>query len=212
MKPVLRWVAVSLAMALAVGGLIGPKLLPSAAEPVAPQLIRFHVVANSDRATDQAVKWEVRDALVAVMGKALAGEPTPAKARSWIREHRRLLLATADRVLAEAGVPYRARLAFGWAYFPAKAEGSLTLPPGAYQALTVVLGQGRGQNWWCVLFPPLCFVDAATVEAASEPASPPERWAVAAARIAPPHAFRPAVAWFLPVLWRDLWQALRRGL
>jgi len=123
------------------------------------QLIRFHVVANSDSPADQALKRKVRDRVVKVMAEEFrkAGD---------VREARQIALAGLDRMenlarqeVKASGKPYDVKAELGTFEFPTKTYGKFTLPAGSYQAVRITLGKGEGKNWWCVLFPPLCFVD-----------------------------------------------------
>lgn len=117
-------------------------------------ILRLHVIANSDSAEDQAVKLRVRDAILACM------EPgdTMEEAEAFVRKHGAELLAAAEDTLREAGFSYSAQLMLGTYPFPDRTYGGTLYPAGEYEALRVVLGDGAGQNWWCVLFPPLCIV------------------------------------------------------
>lgn len=125
-------------------------------------LIRLHVVAHSDRPADQAVKHEVRDVLLEELGPEFGKAKNAAQAEAIVRERREDLEARANSRLALAGVPYRARIEIGDFVFPTRSYYDLVLPAGRYRAVKVVLGEGAGENWWCVLFPPLCFVDLAS--------------------------------------------------
>ena len=122
---------------------------------VPAEVLRLHVVANSDTAEDQRVKLLVRDALLAVFSPA-----------NTLQDAELLLLhgggevqSTVERVLREQGCPYPAQLRFGNIDFPARTYGNATYPAGEYRALRVELGAAAGQNWWCVLFPPICLLD-----------------------------------------------------
>lgn len=149
-------------------------------------LIRLHIIANSDDPADQAVKREVRDRLLADLTPRLAGVEDLEEAREMVRASLKELAGTAGQVLAKAGFPYGARAELGYFTFPTRAYGDLVLPAGRYEAVRVVLGQGAGENWWCVLFPPLCFVDIAGT------AEGPARQVLAPVG-ATPEAERPAV-------------------
>lgn len=125
-----------------------------------PPLIRFHVLANSDSPQDQALKYMVRDRIVALVEQKL-------RASHSLEESRELLLADlweiekeAKRVLEEEESTYDVKALYGQYDFPTKYYGALSLPAGRYEAVRLIIGEGRGANWWCVLFPPLCFVDA----------------------------------------------------
>lgn len=131
-----------------------------ASERIAGQILRFHVVANSDSEEDQALKLRVRDALLTVLKQSGAGSRDDAE--TYIRQHTDELVRCAEAVIAEAGFSSPVRLSLGERYFPTKSYGDLTFPCGTYEALQVTIGDGAGKNWWCVLYPPLCFVDVTT--------------------------------------------------
>ncbi|MGE5592527.1 MAG: stage II sporulation protein R [Betaproteobacteria bacterium] len=121
-------------------------------------LIRLHVVANSDSEDDQALKLEVRDAILARARTLLGSVKTKEEAWQVLLEKAGELQAAAiDRIRA-SGKPYGACVEMGTFAFPERTYGPITVPSGDYDAVRVVLGEGKGQNWWCVLFPPLCFI------------------------------------------------------
>lgn len=122
-------------------------------------LVRLHVVGHSDRPEDQALKLAVRDAILARHGEELAALADEGALAAWIAARGGSLERVANQVLAEGGATYRARLVLGWYEFPESRFGPLVFPAGRYQTLRLTLGDGAGQNWWCVLFPPLCLVD-----------------------------------------------------
>lgn len=124
-------------------------------------LVRLHVVANSNNPGDQAVKLKVRDRILQEIGAELTSASDARQALDAVgAELGRIQTLAADE-LARNGYTYGAAATVGAFNFPERTYGSLTLPAGRYNALRVVLGEGRGQNWWCVLFPPLCLVDLA---------------------------------------------------
>ncbi len=155
----------ALAVAVILGLIIcGPKLL--AGRPPAPtafntsNLVRLHVVANSDSKEDQAVKLDVRDAILAKAEELLSSADTKDEAWRILLERKDEIEAVAAEALRKAGVRYGASVEMGTFDFPERQYGHVTLPAGVYQAVRIVLGSGDGMNWWCVLFPPLCFVRA----------------------------------------------------
>jgi stage II sporulation protein R len=152
---VLKLTAVLLILISALGWLMAKKESRTAAQG----LIRFHVVANSDGPGDQLLKRAVRDRLLVLMSPKLKPARSAAEARKIVQDNLPLIEAEAIKVLEDQGqlAPVQARL--GSYPFPTKAYGSLVLPAGSYEALRVTIGRGQGANWWCVLFPPLCFVD-----------------------------------------------------
>lgn len=129
------------------------------AEKLRPEVLRFHVLAESDREADQQLKLMVRDVLISEMEPWLAGAADREEARRILGEHREDIRQLAERVLREQGcnLPVRVELTEG--YFPVKRYGNLVLPAGEYETLRVSIGSAAGRNWWCMLFPGLCFVD-----------------------------------------------------
>jgi len=121
-------------------------------------LIRLHVVANSDSHDDQALKLEVRDAILARAKELLDSVETKEEAWRALLEDADNLQAVAMERIGAAGKRYDARVEMGTFAFPERTYGSVTVPGGNYDAVRVVLGEGKGRNWWCVLFPPLCFI------------------------------------------------------
>ncbi len=134
-------------------------LAPAALSPQAPPAayLRMHVRANSDSAEDQAVKYAVKDALVERLLPVAAECGSKEAAAEAVRAALPALERAADAVLAEAGFSYTARASLRQEEFPARVYEGVTLAAGVYDALVVELGAGTGQNWWCVVYPPLCF-------------------------------------------------------
>lgn len=133
--------------------------------------IRLRILANSDSAADQAVKRYVRDAVVAEIDQWVTSPQTIEEARGTILSH----MGDIERVIAnelhKRGFTYDYKAELGSVPFPTKIYGSEVYPAGNYEALRISLGKAEGQNWWCVLFPPLCFVDAVNGEASAPAAS-----------------------------------------
>ena len=124
-------------------------------------IFRMHVIANSDSAADQATKLAVRDAILDYeRGMGNVGSAEEVKAR--LMDDGRGICTAIDNVLHERGMDYSAELHIGTYDFPDREYGGKLYPAGRYQALRVILGEGKGKNWWCVMFPPLCFVDIST--------------------------------------------------
>lgn len=121
-------------------------------------LIRFHVLANSDSPSDQALKIKVRNRVMEEMGKRFDTKDID-EARDIIKENIVDIEGIAKEEIRKNGYSYPVKVSLQDHMFPTKNYGSITLPAGAYEALRVVIGEGNGENWWCVLFPPLCFID-----------------------------------------------------
>ena len=126
----------------------------------AKELIRFHVIANSDTLEDQTIKLHVRDAIVNKMKQKFIEVDNKEEALAVTRESLAEIKQLAVRQIEKDGKDYQVDVMLGDYHFPEKTYGDITLPAGKYQAVRVVIGEGRGHNWWCVLFPPLCFVDS----------------------------------------------------
>jgi stage II sporulation protein R len=124
-------------------------------------LIRLHIIANSNDPGDQELKYHVRDAIISAFRPELLKVRSRTEAEALLASDQGKIASIAERVVADNGRRYPARVEIGDFDFPTRTYGDLVLPAGNYRAVRVVLGQGAGANWWCVLFPPLCFVDAA---------------------------------------------------
>lgn len=123
------------------------------------KLVRFHCIANSDSNEDQSVKLKVRDAILKGLGEPLEKCKTREDSLKFLESKKQYIESIADNILKENGMNYRSKAMLGEFNFPIKSYGKITLPSGKYTALRVVLGNGDGRNWWCVMFPPLCFID-----------------------------------------------------
>ena len=126
--------------------------------PADSHILRLHVIANSDSLEDQAAKLKVRDAILAYEKERLDTRSADTVRRGILADGEGLLRAVLES-LAQSGMGYGARLSLGRYDFPDKTYGNTLYPAGEYEALRVVLGEGAGQNWWCVLFPPLCILE-----------------------------------------------------
>jgi len=126
----------------------------------ASQLIRFHVIANSDSLEDQTLKLHVRDVIVKEMKDRFTGAGDRQEAEIIVKQSLQEIQELAARQIKREGKDYPVAVMVGDYDFPIKTYGNLTLPAGNYHAVRVVIGEGKGKNWWCVLFPPLCFVDS----------------------------------------------------
>lgn len=128
-------------------------------------VVRLHVVANSNGAEDQAVKLLVRDAVLEDAARWYQGAGSMEEASSQLCTHLQSIAGAARQVLGEQGVGYSATAQMTEMYFPTRDYGDFRLPAGRYRTLRVTLGEGAGKNWWCVVFPSLC-LPAATQEEA----------------------------------------------
>lgn len=128
-------------------------------EGISEEIIRFHVLANSDKEEDQALKIKVKDAIVAGLKEPLQGTNNKEEAREVLQDNVPLIINIAKNIIEEEGYDYNVSANIVDSYFPTKIYGDMTFPPGIYEALRVEIGDGKGKNWWCVMYPPLCFVE-----------------------------------------------------
>lgn len=122
--------------------------------------LRLHVIANSDSKEDQEVKLMVRDRVLEATGEEMRAVQNKDQAKAYIAQHLELIEQEANAVLQEEGFSYQAKATLGISDFPDKSYGGVVYPAGKYEALKITLGNGQGQNWWCVVFPPLCLTQA----------------------------------------------------
>ena len=119
-------------------------------------VVRFHVVANSDSEADQALKLQVRDAVVEQLQSIMKSLPSAQEAKEYILSHMDEIKELANQVLASAGSTAKAVVSLQKEAFGLREYDTFTLPAGVYDALRITIGEGKGHNWWCVVFPTLC--------------------------------------------------------
>lgn len=135
---------------------------------LADNLVRLHIIANSDSDVDQAVKLAVRDRIIEEERERFGAAAEKEECRKQIKENLSYFQQAANEVLREKGFDYEAQVEYGVFDFPMKRYNGMVLPAGSYEGVRVVLGNGSGQNWWCVMFPPLCFTEGSTGELDAE--------------------------------------------
>lgn len=140
------------------------------------ELLRLHVVGNSNSAEDQQIKLQLKDAIVTYLQPIVEKIPTKQEAVDYIRKNLDALEAFSNRVLDSLGVTDRAKVSLQPEKFDTRAYDTFTLPAGVYDALRVEIGAAEGKNWWCVVFPTLCipatadgFADTAVSAGFSQP-------------------------------------------
>ena len=166
MKARLHPIEIALMLALALTLTSGAAALHSQSA-LADKVVRLHVLANSDSEADQALKLQVRDAVLARATAALAGATDREEALRRLTALLPELEAAAEAVVAENGYAYPVRAELAETSFPTKEYDGFALPAGEYLALRVLIGAAAGQNWWCVVFPPLCVTASCDVPAAA---------------------------------------------
>ena len=129
---------------------------------ISSSVFRLHVIANSDSAEDQNLKYLVRDALIDYMNSVSKNSNSKDEAISIAYQHKSDFYKIAKKIINDNGYDYNVNISIGNFTFPTKNYGDISLPAGYYDALKVEIGNASGQNWWCVMFPPLCFVDIST--------------------------------------------------
>ena len=122
-------------------------------------VFRLHVLANSDSKEDQDLKYKVRDALINYMNTLCTNITTKEEAIKIANDNLEKFKEIAKNQIKSSGYSYDVDLEIGNFNFPTKNYGDISLPAGFYDALRVKIGKAKGQNWWCVMFPPLCFID-----------------------------------------------------
>ena len=156
--------AVELLLLTAVGVfLLSGALSLQTQSALADKVVRLHVLANSDSEADQSLKLTVRDAVLAETEVLLEGVENRDTAAQVLRAQLPQLRRTAERTKAEQGSHYPVEVRLETAEFPTKTYDGFALPAGEYLALRVLIGEAAGQNWWCVVFPPLCSAAASEV-------------------------------------------------
>ena len=123
--------------------------------------LRLHILAASDSEEDQALKLAVRDGILAEYSAELSEVGDLEDARAAIEARLPDIIATAERIVAEAGYDYRVTASLGEEWYDTRDYGELSLPRGVYTSLIIQIGEGQGRNWWCVMYPPMC-LDLAT--------------------------------------------------
>ncbi len=130
------------------------------ASRIAPEILRFHVLANSDSPDDQALKLKVKDFLLETIRSEAPDSVNREELVKYIQNNKHALAESAEKFMQKQGFDYRADVRLETCQFPQKTYGDMTFPAGKYEAVRVVLGKGGGKNFWCVLYPSLCYIDS----------------------------------------------------
>ena len=128
-------------------------------EDIAQSIFRLHVIANSDSKEDQDLKYKVRDKVLEYMNEISKNCSSKEEVILLAEEHKEEFKKVAENAIKQNGYDYEVNIKIGNFDFPTKTYGDISLPAGEYDALRIEIGEAKGQNWWCVMFPPLCFVD-----------------------------------------------------
>lgn len=127
---------------------------------MAQEVFRFHVLANSDRELDQILKMKVKENVISYMKKQLPSSDSVETTKRWAVSHQAQIANVSRMTLQSEKCKDHVRVEITNCYFPEKTYGDITFPKGEYDALRVMIGNAEGKNWWCVLYPNLCFMDA----------------------------------------------------
>lgn len=125
-------------------------------------VFRLHIIANSDSSADQELKFKVRDKIIEYMNTLTSSSSDKKDVISMVNNHLASFKEIALNTIKENGYNYDVNIKIGNFHFPTKSYGDISFPAGNYDALKIEIGDAIGQNWWCVLFPPLCFVNSST--------------------------------------------------
>lgn len=150
-------VITALLLVFFIGTLLG---MVSEAKEISGKFVRFHIVANSDSKEDQTVKMKVREAIFTELD--FSHITSKEEALSYFTEHKEEIKKIADRVLLKNGFDYKATVSVGKKDFPVREYSDFVLPAGTYDAISVTLGKGDGQNFFCVMYPSLCKIEGVT--------------------------------------------------
>lgn len=131
---------------------------------ISKEVIRFHVRANSNEEYDQVLKLKVKNAVINSLEKELKTSNSLEETRSLIKHNINKIEAVANKTILDNGYNYSVNIYLTKEFFPTKVYGNAYLPTGIYEALRIDIGEKNGENWWCVMYPPLCFVDISATE------------------------------------------------
>ena len=152
-----KWLWVILLFTIVLGGFWWSE---KQCTPLADSVLRLHVIANSDSLADQALKIKVKNKVVETMYSKFSTAQSQQEAWQMAVQNQALIEEVASQAVTEYGYSYPVQVEIGEYEFPTKTYRNLVLPQGSYEAVRVVIGEGEGQNWWCVLFPALCIISS----------------------------------------------------
>lgn len=150
----------SILIAVCVTGILTEAKVAEVQVKMAEEVFRLHVLANSDSEKDQALKMKVKENVIAYMKESLPESESVEMTKAWASSHLNEIKTVAIETLQKENCSDSVVVEVTNCYFPDKTYGDITFPKGNYDALRIKIGEAEGQNWWCVLYPNLCFVDA----------------------------------------------------
>lgn len=156
-KPDIKRLEISILLGLVISVILSTVTFAEDCDNIRNSVLRMHVIANSDTEEDQNLKYKVRDAVLAAGKEYFDGSIDCSQAEKILIPHKDELEDIAESVVRENGFDYEVNIEIGKDYFNTRTyENSVTLPAGEYEAVRVIIGEGKGRNWWCVMFPPMC--------------------------------------------------------
>ncbi len=163
-----KFIVIMLFLIFVLGSVLGISYMKAGAsqKTISDKIIRFHVIANSDTTEDQALKLKVRDEVLNYISPKLKDSKDIQESRKILEENNEVIKEIARKVIKENGYKYEVVTMLSHENFPVKSYANITLPQGNYEAYRIIIGSGEGHNWWCVMFPPLCFTDITKGEVA----------------------------------------------
>lgn len=163
-----KFIVIMLFLIFVLGSVLGISYMKAGAsqKTISDKIIRFHVIANSDTTEDQALKLKVRDEVLNYISPKLKDSKDIQESRKILEENNEVIKEIARKVIKENGYKYEVVTMLSHENFPVKSYANITLPQGNYEAYRIIIGSGEGHNWWCVMFPPLCFTDITRGEVA----------------------------------------------
>ena len=157
MKQIIGYIITGIMVTILVFIGVGYKKQCQLQQQMAEKVLRFHVLANSDSEEDQNLKLAVRDAVGGFMQEKTKNLDSKMECEKMVAEQMSEIEAVAEQVITEAGYSYEVHAELANCKFPIKTYGDYTFPAGNYDALKLTIGEGKGQNWWCVMYPNMCF-------------------------------------------------------
>ncbi len=161
MKKIIFRIECSILIALIICGVLNINAFSQKCDNIREKMLRMHVIANSDSYEDQQLKLKVRDAVLSAGKEVFDGSITSKEAEEKITPHIDYLEKVASETIKQEGFDYSVKITVQNEYFNTRTyDNSVTLPAGYYTSVKVIIGEGKGQNWWCVMFPPMCLPTA----------------------------------------------------
>ncbi len=161
MKKTILRIEISILIALIICCTLNISAFSQQCENIREKMLRMHVIANSDSTEDQELKLKVRDAVLSAGKEIFDGSITSNEAKDKISPQIDYLEEVALETIRNEGFDYKVKITIDKEFFNTRTyENSITLPAGYYNAIKVIIGEGEGKNWWCVMFPPMCLPTA----------------------------------------------------